>query len=106
VTGSLTPGSIIDASGTNGNSGQYLSCLDGTRLAWSDPKIQATSDILESYFVVSTTNVDTGTDIITSSSHGLATGDALIYSNVTGSNLAPLVAGGTYYVKHEHVLFV
>ncbi len=67
--------------------------------SWSGPT-EITNDIVNPlYTAITISAVDTGTDIITTSTnHGLATGQPIVFST-TGTLPDPLVAGRTYFVN-------
>ena len=51
-----------------------------------------------SYFTVATGDVNTSTDTITETAHGLAAGDAVVYGNDGGTSIAGLTNNTIYYV--------
>jgi hypothetical protein len=62
-----------------------------------DNKLTSISNIGSKAF--DTGDVDTGTDVITITSHGYTTGDAVYYNSQFGSVVGGLTNGTTYYVR-------
>ena len=53
--------------------------------------------VAKARLTVSTTNVDTTTDVITYTAHGLTTGDSILYANGGGASITGLVTATTYF---------
>lgn len=85
------PGKILLESRTLGGSAFYVGASRVASWSPSPPSAKTVS------------SVDTGTDTITSASHGFSNGDAVVFSTGSGSAALPsgLTAGTVYYIRDK-----